>query len=280
MTKVKGIDISEWNGTLNFTSLKNNNGIEFVIIRCGYGTTIDDKFIENVKGCESAGLPYGLYHFCYATTLKEVQEEEEYVKGLISKYCTKKPFVVCLDFEGDTVKKAAAKGVTIGKTEFNAWQQHWCKYFTALGYKTPVYLNYSYYKNWYNSSMLGSYGLWCAYYQNECFADYAVWQQSSTYKINGKNFDLDYSTSEYINGGEPATDNNVAKGMQTYKNGSTIEYVYSTTALTEKIGSLNANESCYCFGRADGAYLVCYKVDGTANEWKCGYVEYNGCTTF
>ena len=91
---------------------------------------------------------------------------------------------------------------------------------------------------------------------------------------------LGYGNPAYSNSTTPTTENSVAEGMQKYKNRAAQTIVYRTSALTEKIGSLNANEECYCFGRVGTSYLVCYKVDGTDNTWKCGYVSYNGGTTF
>lgn len=63
---------------------------------------------------------------------------------------------------------------------------------------------------------------------------------------------------------------------KTWKNGSTEEIVFKDTDLTTKTGSLNPGESCYCMGRYGGAYLVMYKIDGTADDWAVGYVAYHG----
>ena len=65
---------------------------------------------------------------------------------------------------------------------------------------------------------------------------------------------------------------NVAK---TYKNGSTIEFVYADTNLSLKIGSLNKWEQCECLDVVNGRYLVKYKVNGT-NNYKTGFCKYNG----
>ena len=65
--------------------------------------------------------------------------------------------------------------------------------------------------------------------------------------------------------------------MRIYRNGSTIEPVYGTSACKEKdkIGHLNKNEECVCVKVTNGVYLVEYKVDGT-DEYKPGYVKYHG----
>lgn len=64
-------------------------------------------------------------------------------------------------------------------------------------------------------------------------------------------------------------------GGKTYKNGSTSETVYADTAKKTTIGSLDPYENCTCLGKADGMYLVLYKVNGTSN-YKCGFAVYNG----
>jgi hypothetical protein len=63
--------------------------------------------------------------------------------------------------------------------------------------------------------------------------------------------------------------------VKTWKNGSTSEPVYADTAKKAKIGSLNAYESCDCLGKADGMYIVRYKVDGSSH-YKVGVVSYAG----
>lgn len=64
-----------------------------------------------------------------------------------------------------------------------------------------------------------------------------------------------------------------------YKNGSTKEYVYSTTAdckaRKNSIGSLDKYETCDCVGKVDGCYIVVYKINGTSS-YKVGFVEYAG----
>lgn len=67
--------------------------------------------------------------------------------------------------------------------------------------------------------------------------------------------------------------------VKIWKNGSTKEPVYQTTADAKAkknpIGSLAPRESCYCYGIIDGYYLVVYKIDGTTSQ-KTGFVVYSG----
>lgn len=68
--------------------------------------------------------------------------------------------------------------------------------------------------------------------------------------------------------------------VKVWKNGSTRELVYMTTAACKKqgndnIGSLAPRESCNCYGIVDNCYIVAYRIDGTTT-FKVGYVKYSG----
>jgi len=63
--------------------------------------------------------------------------------------------------------------------------------------------------------------------------------------------------------------------MKTYQNGSTSENVYSDTACTVKIGSINPRESCDCLGIFNNRAMVRYKVDGS-NNYKIGFCKWLG----
>lgn len=86
--------------------------------------------------------------------------------------------------------------------------------------------------------------------------------------------------SSYLNGTTPVN-NNVTNNdgsdieMKTYQNGSTIEIVYSDSALTKRIGSLNPRERCDCLGIYHDRPIVMYKVDGK-NDYKTGFVKWKG----
>ena len=61
----KGCDISYYQGDVDFAAMK-ASGIEAVIIRAGYGTTTDKRFISYINAAIRAGLAIGVYWFIYA----------------------------------------------------------------------------------------------------------------------------------------------------------------------------------------------------------------------
>ena len=75
--KAKCIDISEWNGDINFSKVK-SAGITCVILRAGYGkdpNQEDNKFNEYYRQAKAAGLNVGAYWYSYATSVDAAKAE-------------------------------------------------------------------------------------------------------------------------------------------------------------------------------------------------------------
>ena len=68
--KLSVIDVSEHQGNINWEKVK-NTGVVGAMIRTGYGikdpSQIDKWFYNNLSGCQNVGMPYGFYHYSYAT---------------------------------------------------------------------------------------------------------------------------------------------------------------------------------------------------------------------
>lgn len=72
---MKVIDISHHNGKINWRKVK-SDGIGGVMIRASYGWYNYDKcFRVNVREVQEQGLPWGLYHYTYATNMSEARKE-------------------------------------------------------------------------------------------------------------------------------------------------------------------------------------------------------------
>lgn len=79
---IKGIDISEHNGIINFRRLPKD--ISFVIIRLGWGNGhIDGRFYENANEALDAGLDIGAYFYSYALTRERAREEAAFTAALL-----------------------------------------------------------------------------------------------------------------------------------------------------------------------------------------------------
>src|SRR4051812_9741260 len=62
---IHGVDISKWQGDVDFQALK-ASGVKFVFMKATEGGDhADDRFPINWAGARAAGLHYGAYHFVY-----------------------------------------------------------------------------------------------------------------------------------------------------------------------------------------------------------------------
>lgn len=85
-TKIKGIDISTWQGTPDFSKVK-AAGVQFVIARAGYGqNNIDKQFRRNASECNRLGIPFGVYWFSYALNAEMARQEARYCLEAVKGY--------------------------------------------------------------------------------------------------------------------------------------------------------------------------------------------------
>lgn len=75
--KAKCIDLSEWNGSIDFNKVK-KSGVTCVILRAGYGkdpNQEDNEFQKYYKQAKTAGLNVGAYWYSYATSVDAAKAE-------------------------------------------------------------------------------------------------------------------------------------------------------------------------------------------------------------
>ena len=65
-----GIDVSNWQGSINYTQVK-NSGIDIVYIKSSQGENIIDSYFKiNYNNAKVNGLKVGFYHFLTATNTR------------------------------------------------------------------------------------------------------------------------------------------------------------------------------------------------------------------
>jgi GH25 family lysozyme M1 (1,4-beta-N-acetylmuramidase) len=193
----KGIDISKHQGTVDFSKVK-SSGVEFVILRSSYRQTTDQKFFEYVKGCNDNGIPIlGVYHFIYALNDAKALEEAKFCVEQVKKAGLKDVYIFS-DFEYDTVEDAAEKGVTLTKDDCNNFTKIFCDYVKSQGFKTGIYSNIDFYKNWYKQEVITKYPLWLADYTGGPNYECLLQQFTSSGQVNGINgrVDMNYLYGE------------------------------------------------------------------------------------
>lgn len=197
---MKGIDISKWQGTVDFTKVA-ANGIQFAILREGYSQTVDDKFFEYAKGCRANNISVkGVYHFSYALNAEQAKNEAAFCIKQVEKAGLGKDTVIFYDFEYDTVKQAKEKGVNLGKSECITFTKAFCEYVTSHGYKAGIYSNIDYHKNMYTDELISQYIYWLADYTGDPDYHCVFHQYTSKGSVNGiaGNVDLDYFYDDVV----------------------------------------------------------------------------------
>ncbi len=183
---VMGIDVSKWNGNIDWNAVK-NSGISFVIIRCGYrgssqGALIEDsKFRSNIQGAQNAGLKVGVYFFTQAINEVEAVEEASMVINLIKGYNISYP--VYLDVEASN-----GRGDTINASQRTANIKAFCGTIQNAGYKAGVYANRNWFVEKMNVSQLTGYRIWLAQYASSVSysaSRYDMWQYTAKGKVTG-----------------------------------------------------------------------------------------------
>lgn len=150
--KVIGIDVSTWQSTIDWDKVK-KAGIDFAIIRCGYGTTgVDNQFARNMKEARRVGIKVGVYLYSYAHGVAEAQAEARHCLDLVREY-GKLDLPIYYD-EEESYQFSRAKELAIA----------FCTVIESAGYWAGIYSSSS---KW-QSVLYGldSYTKWCANWGN------------------------------------------------------------------------------------------------------------------
>ncbi len=194
---IKGIDVSKWNGDINWKKVKNTGMAQFAMIRASYGyEDTDPRLEQNVRGCEKNDIPYGFYHYMYAKNVAEAKKEAAYFLNVIQNYNPEYPVV--LDIEEDFYKQMSKKEVTQIVTTFMEAVEN-------AGYYAMIYSYAKFFGDSLIMDKIEKYDIWVA-----CWGDedklaesysyhYGMWQYSETGRIAGieEDVDLNYSLKDY-----------------------------------------------------------------------------------
>lgn len=193
----QGIDISAWQGNIDWDQVK--NCIDAVIIRAGYGkNNIDQKWVPNAEAVRDSSLDVGAYWFSYAYTADMAYMEGCYAANAVKNKFGDRQIPIAFDLEYDSVTYAAKKGVKIGRAEATLFAIRFLTAVKEFGYRPMLYTNIDYIRNYFDLGVIRAaipdLLLWVACWGSEP-KDYnmAVWQYSSKGSVAGiiGNVDMD-----------------------------------------------------------------------------------------
>ena len=181
-----GIDVSAHNGKINWDRVK-KQGIDFAIIRCGYGQDLtnqdDAMFARNVSECERLEIPYGIYIYSYALDENAASSEADHVLRLI-KGCNPR-LGIWFDME-DADGYKSRNGMPSNETLVNICIT-FCEKIKSQGYNVGIYASLSWLKNQLNDNRLDVYDKWVAQWNITCTYTkrYVMWQYTNSGTVDG-----------------------------------------------------------------------------------------------
>lgn len=199
--QLKGIDVSKWNGRIDWKKVK-KAGIDFCIIRTGYSKTVDHKFKYNIEEAIENGLQIGVYHFSYATTNAKAKEEAEFCLELIKPYRKYITLGVWFDYEYDSVSYSRRYGVYPTKKSVTSLAKTFCSTVEKNGYSTGIYTNLDFSSNYFTKEVLNKYPTWVAVWGKMNYhGKYVMWQYTDSGRVDGIHGKVDMNIF-YYRGGE------------------------------------------------------------------------------
>ena len=191
---MKGIDVSVHNGNIDWGKVK-SDGIDFAIIRAGYGRLAsqkDEKFEQNYAGAKAVGLPIGAYWYSYAMTPEEAELEADVFLSVIKG----KQFEMPVYFDLEEKKQ-----FDLGKEKVSAIMRAFLEKVEAAGYFVGLYGSASSLTTHTADDIKSRYTIWLAHWVNQTsYGDaYGIWQHSEKGRvdsING-NVDLDIGYKDF-----------------------------------------------------------------------------------
>lgn len=196
MTKLNGIDVSHYQGDINWKAVK-EYGIEFAFIKCLQGKSrVDECFHTNMRNAIANDIPVGVYVYSKAKTLDDAVAEAKRVIKECSQY--KLTYPVVFDFESKHFEdmSLAMRGNIIDA---------FCQTILSDGKYIPMLYSSRYWlMHMIPAEVVKKYDIWLAEYTTgkpKYTGDYKIWQYGVG-KVTGIIGDVDMNIGYYDYGKE------------------------------------------------------------------------------
>lgn len=194
---VFGIDVSKWQGEIDWDKVR-NAGVEFAIIRCGYrgsvsGSLVEDPyFARNIKAAKAAGIQVGVYFFTQAVNEVEAVEEASMVVSLLDGAALDYPVFIDTESAG-----GSGRADDLDADSRTAVCAAFCSTIKNAGYEAGVYASRNWYYKRVDAAKLENYTIWLAEYRSAPLYQgyYQMWQYTSKGKIDGIDGNVDLNIS-------------------------------------------------------------------------------------
>ena len=230
MARVQGIDVSHWQGTMNWTTAY-NAGNRFTFAKATQASaTVDDQFANNFSNAKAAGLLIGFYHFANPSGTADANGDgltDDAVAEANHFWNTAKAGMVT-GYLRPVLDMEDSGGLTIA--QLSKWTNDFCTRIQQLtgGIDPIIYCNTNYATSFLNSTVT-IHDLWIANYNSTTYGDpntngsppagvwgsgnWDMWQYSAGGNGRGAangaqstDLDIDVFKGGTANGTDPAND--------------------------------------------------------------------------
>ena len=174
----QGIDVSKYQGKINWTKVSKSKKVKFVYIRATEGASIRDSYYKNnIDGARKAGILVGSYHV-YSSKTTAYQQFANFKAVAVKK---KQDLVPVLDIEGHHSGRLNMQRVDklleLMEKEYGA--------------KPMIYTSEKVYSEHFAGKKYSRYHIFVAKYEGRPVIRYTLWQHSKTGRIPGITGEVD-----------------------------------------------------------------------------------------
>lgn len=196
--KVHGIDISHYQGKINWEMLKQTRQgqfpIQFIFMKATEGGDYSDKkFVANFDSAKAHGFIRGAYHFYNPKT--DADKQADFFIRSVNLEPGDLPPVLDIEKKGKDMKKLQAD------------LKHWLRRVEAhYGVKPIIYASYKFKTKYLNDSVFNSYPYWIAHYYVDSVkyqGEWKFWQHTDVGTLPGIKEQVDLNI---FNGGKERLD--------------------------------------------------------------------------
>lgn len=178
--QVHGIDISHYQGDINWNMLKQTRQgqfpISFIFMKATEGGDYsDDKFVANFDSARAHGFVRGAYHFYNPKT--DANKQADFFINSVQLEPGDLPPVLDIEKKGKDIKKLQA--------DLKVWLR---KVESHYGVKPIIYASYKFKTRYLNDSVFNSYPYWIAHYYVDSVryeGDWKFWQHTDVGTLPG-----------------------------------------------------------------------------------------------
>lgn len=178
--QVHGIDISHYQGDINWNMLKQTRQgqfpISFIFMKATEGGDYaDDKFVANFDSARAHGFVRGAYHFYNPKT--DANKQADFFINSVKLEPGDLPPVLDIEKKGKDIKKLQA--------DLKVWLR---KVESHYGVKPIIYASYKFKTRYLNDSVFNSYPYWIAHYYVDSVryeGDWKFWQHTDVGTLPG-----------------------------------------------------------------------------------------------